>query len=97
MAEESWAGHRLDDSGGARVGTIVGLIAGAEGEPGWLRARLGRLGRFTAVPAGDAVQGAGCVWVPYRRDLIRAAPRIESKGELDAGAERALREHYGTA
>jgi hypothetical protein len=86
--DEGWVGLRLD----CRGARGTGKVAAVAGE--WLVVRAGRLGRLTAVPAADAVQGAGCVWVPYERDLIRSAPRLESAGELDAERERALREHY---
>ncbi len=88
---DGWVGQRLD----CRDGT-AGKIAAVIGEgPEWILVRTGRLGARTAVPAADAVEGAGAVWVPYPRELIRKAPRIEPQGELDAAAERSLREHYG--
>ena len=93
---EGWAGLRLDCPGARGVGKVVGAVAGAD-EKTWLLVRAGRLGRLTAVPAGDAVEGAGRVWVPYPRELLREAPRIDSQGELDPAAERGLREHYGIA
>ena len=89
---EGWTGHRLDSREGSAAGKIVRVV-GADGAR-WLVVRTGRLGRFTAVPAGDAVEGVGCVWVPYERELIRSAPKLESSDELGADAERRLREHY---
>jgi hypothetical protein len=86
---EAWIGHRLDAADG-QAGKVVSVI-GAE----WLIVRTGRLGGVTAVPAPDAVEGAGSVWVPYPRELIRKAPRVEDPKELDEAAERGLREHYG--
>ena len=88
---EAWVGQRLDCADG-QAGKVASVIG--EG-PEWLVVRLARLGGTTAVPAADAVQGAGAVWVPYPRELIRKAPRIESQDELDEAAERGLREHYG--
>jgi len=90
---DGWVGHRLDSSDGA-----AGKVAAVIGEgPEWIVVRTGRLGGVTAVPAADAVEGAGAVWVPYPRELIRKAPRIERQDALDAAAERGLREHYGIA
>ena len=88
---EARVGDRLDGTDGS-IGKIVAVIGDG---PEWLVARVGRLGQFTAVPASDAVQGAGAVWVPYSRELIRAAPRVEAKPELDEATARSLREHYG--
>jgi hypothetical protein len=86
---EAWVGHRLDAADG-QAGKVVSVV-GAE----WLIVRTGRLGAVTAVPAADAVEGAGSVWVPFPRELIRKAPRVEAQQELGEAAERGLREHYG--
>lgn len=90
-----WAGHGLDEISGAGVGRIVGAFADQHSEPRWLLARMGRFGHYTLVPARDAVEGAGRVWVPYTRDRIRRGPRVEPKAALDADTERALIDHYG--
>jgi hypothetical protein len=93
MADD-WTGHRLDCRDAAGIGKVTGL-AGEGEEPVWLVVRTGRLGRVTAVPAADAVEGAGCVWVPYERELIKTGPKLESRGAVGDDAARALREHYG--
>jgi hypothetical protein len=87
---DAWVGHRLDcrDSAAGKIVAVIG-----EG-PEWILVRTGRLGGTTAVPAVDAVEGARAVWVPYPRELIRNAPKVE-QDKLDAAAERGLREHYG--
>ncbi len=91
-----WSGHRLDEIGGANVGKIDGLFLDAEsGEPEWLLARMGRFGHHTVVPARDAVEGVKRVWVPYTRDQIRQAPKVDPSAGLTAGAERRLLEHFG--
>jgi hypothetical protein len=96
----SWEGHRLDDVRGANVGRIEGTVDRTE-EPAaearavrWLLARMGRFGHHTAVPARDAVEGVGRVWVPYTRDQIRHGPKLEPGVPLDGDAERALLKHY---
>ena len=87
---DGWAGLRLDGTDGQ-----LGKIASVAGDgPEWLLVRLGRLGGTTAVPAAEAVEGAGSVWVPYPRDVVRKAPKVEP-GELNEATERGLREHYG--
>ena len=69
----------------------------SSGEPEWLLARMGRFGHYTLIPARDAVEGVGHVWVPYSRDQIRRAPRMEPNAPLTAGTERQLLAHYGIA
>ena len=88
-----WIGHRLDAHGDA-VGKIASVLGDGE-SPEWLVVRTGRLGKLTAVPGADAVEGVDCVWVPLPRDLVKSAPRIGAADQLDAAGERRLREHYG--
>jgi hypothetical protein len=91
-----WSGHRLDEIAGASVGKVEGVFVDSEsGEPEWLLARMGRFGHHTLVPARDAVEGVGHVWVPYTRDAIRRAPKVDPVASLTATAERALLDHYG--
>jgi hypothetical protein len=92
----SWAGHRLDDIAGGAVGKVEGTYVDTEsGHPEWLLSRMGRFGHYCLVPARDAVGGVGRVWVPYTRDQIRQAPRVEPKAELTRAQEDELLAHYG--
>jgi hypothetical protein len=94
----AWAGHRLDGLTGEPVGKVEGvLVDDARGAPEWLLARMGRFGHYTLVPARDAVEGVGHVWVPYTREQIRAAPHADQEAELTVAGERELLEHYGIA
>lgn len=92
----SWVGHRLDGIGGGSVGKVEGIYVDAStGTPAWLLARMGRFGHRSLVPAEDAVEGVGHVWVPYDRDAIRGAPRIEPGDALTTERELELCTHYG--
>src|SRR5688572_30952537 len=93
-----WTGHRLDEISGGSVGRVEGFFVDeSSGAPEWLVARMGRFGHYTLIPARDAVEGVGHVWVPYSRDQIRKAPRLEPNAPLTAGTERELLAHYGIA
>jgi hypothetical protein len=97
-ALRAWTGHKLDEVSGGAVGRVEGFyVDEAGGRPEWLLARMGRFGHYTVVPARDAVEGVGRVWVPYTRERIRKAPRIDPKESLTAARERELLEHYGIA
>jgi hypothetical protein len=73
-----WIGFRLDEIAGAGVGKVEGVFVDeSSGEPVWLLARMGRFGHHTLVPGRDAVEGVGRVWVPYTRDQIRRAPKVQ--------------------
>jgi hypothetical protein len=92
---QGWIGARLDEIGGAGVGKIEGVYLDADsGEPEWLLTKMGRFGRHSLVPARDAVGGVGEVWVPYERETLRGAPRIEPGEELDLERETELSAHY---
>ena len=93
-----WTGHRLDEMGGSGIGKLEGaFVDETTGEAVWLLARMGRFGHHTMVPARDAVEGVGRVWVPYTRDQIRRAPKVDPSAPLTAAAERELLAHYGVA
>lgn len=93
---QGWQGFKLDDLSGATVGKVEGIYVDEQsGEPEWLLARMGRFGHHCLVPARDAVGAVGHVWVPYTRDQIRKAPRMEPGRPLEQQAETALLEHYG--
>jgi hypothetical protein len=92
------AGNRLDGIEGKSVGRVEGVLVAADSErPEWLLARMGRFGHHTLIPARDAVEGVGHVWVPYTRDQVRGAPRIEPGSSLKGNVERELLAHYGIA
>jgi hypothetical protein len=92
----AWARHRLDDVEGASVGKVEGAyLDGDGGKVEWLLVRMGRFGHYGLIPARLAVGGVGRVWVPYTRDQIRRAPRIEPADGLTKERELELLEHYG--
>ena len=68
--------------------------------PGYRRPALaarqgGRFGgRSTLIPFEDATAGAGHVWIPYERDVVRDAPEVEPGAPLTQAVESALRSHY---
>jgi hypothetical protein len=68
-----WVGNRVDDVYGARVGRVEDVYVDPEtGSPHWLLAKISRFGEDHAlVPVDDTIAGAGHVWVPYERELIK--------------------------
>ena len=93
---QSWVGFKLDDMGASSVGKIEGAYVDEEsGQPEWLVARMGRFGHHCLVPARDAVAAGGHVWVPYPRDQIRKAPRVDAGKPIARDVEQRLLDHYG--
>jgi hypothetical protein len=92
----AWAGWRLDEIGGAGVGKVEGAFVDEQGgQPLWLLVRMGRFGHHTLIPSSDAVAGVGHVWVPYDRDMIRRAAKVEPRKPLTREQELELCAHYG--
>ena len=91
-----WIGSRVDDVYGASVGRLEDVwIDPGTGVPRWLLVKEGRFGgRSTLVPFSDATAGAGHVWVPYERDVVREAPQIKPGVPLTQQVEATLRNHY---
>ena len=91
-----WIGSRVDDVYGASVGRLEDIwIDPGTGDPRWLLVKEGRFGgRSTLIPFEDASAGAGHVWVPYERDVVRGAPEVEPGAPLTQQVESALRDHY---
>ena len=74
----SWLGMRIDDAYGARVGDVEDVYLETDGTPRWIFARPGRV----LIPAEEAMAGAGRVWVPYEKELIRGAPAVTSLDQV---------------
>jgi hypothetical protein len=93
---QSWVGFKLDEMGGATIGKVEGAYVDDEsGKPEWLLARMGRFGHHCLVPGRDAVAAGGRVWVPYTRDQIRKAPRLDVGKPITRDTEQQLLDHYG--
>lgn len=94
-----WIGSRVDDIYGTSVGRLEDVwIDPGTGVPRWLLVKEGRFGgRTTLVPFEDATAGAGHVWVPYERDVVREAPQIDPGAPLTQQVEAALRSHYAAS
>jgi sporulation protein YlmC with PRC-barrel domain len=94
-----WIGSRVDDVYGAAVGRLEDVwIDPGTGAPRWLLVKEGRFGgRSTLIPFGDATAGAGHVWVPYEREVVRQAPAVEPGVPLTQQVEATLRNHYAAS
>ena len=92
-----WIGFRVDDVYGARVGKVEDVYVDHDrGTPTWILAKMGRFGDSHAlIPLQDAVGGAGHVWIPYEKDLIRRAPQIAVGAPVAQEREIMLCAHYG--
>jgi uncharacterized protein (TIGR02271 family) len=93
----SWRGQTLVDSDGDKIGTIdeIYLDAGSN-EPEWAVVSTGLFGKKQSfVPIGDAGATGDEVRVPFAKDTVKDAPRIDPDGRLSQDEERELYRHYG--
>ena len=91
------AGHgKVLTDRGEKVGSIGEIyVDDATGAPDWVTVRTGLFGSAeTFVPLDAArIEGLDLV-VPYEKDLIKAAPRVDEDGSLSPQEEQVLYRHY---
>ena len=82
---------------GDKIGSIGQVYADDDnGQPTWVTAKTGLFGTSESfVPLdGARVEGSDIV-VPYTKDQVKDAPRVDTDGHLDPAEEDRLYAHYG--
>ncbi|MCQ0024864.1 PRC and DUF2382 domain-containing protein [Streptomyces somaliensis DSM 40738] len=93
---EGLQGETAYDSNGEKIGTIGQVYVDDRlGTPEWVTVRTGMFGtKETFVPLAGARRRGGELHVPYVKDMIKDAPRIDVDEHLDAAEEQRLYRHY---
>jgi uncharacterized protein (TIGR02271 family) len=93
----SWQGAAMVDAGGDRIGTIDALYLDDQtGQPEWALVNTGLFGtKASFVPLAQASGHSGQVQVPYHKQLVKDAPRIDPDQHLSEAQEQQLWRHYG--
>ena len=81
---------------GDKIGSLGQVYADDDnGQPTWVTARTGLFGTSESfIPLeGARLEGSDIV-VPYSKDQVKDAPRIDAEGHLDPSEEDRLYEHY---
>jgi hypothetical protein len=89
-------GGNVVGSDGGQIGGIGQLYSDDDtGEPTWVTVKTGLFGTSQSfVPVeGARIDGADLV-VPYTRDQVKDAPRVDTDGRLDPAEEARLYTHY---
>jgi sporulation protein YlmC with PRC-barrel domain len=97
---QNWRGMKVVDADGDKIGTIEDVFLDRHtGEPEWATVKTGLFGlKSTFVPIREAqVTGDDQVRVPFQKDQVKNAPRIDADGKLSPEQERELWEYYGAA
>jgi uncharacterized protein (TIGR02271 family) len=93
----TWEGRTLLDRDGNRIGTIDAIyLDDRTGQPEWALVNTGLFGtKSSFVPLAQATQTGEEVRVPYDKQLVKDAPRIDPDRHLSEDEERQLWRHYG--
>ena len=93
-----WRGENVVDPEGHKIGTLESIYVDVvSDEPSFIGVEVGGLigGKsIVFVPLKDATVGPREVRVTYSRDLAKAAPSIDTDGELTAAEEPNVFAHY---
>jgi uncharacterized protein (TIGR02271 family) len=93
----SWQGATMVDRDGDKVGTIESIYVDDQtGEPEWALVNTGLFGtKSSFVPLAQASGSGDQVQVPYERQLVKDAPRVDTGQHLSEAEEQQLWTHYG--
>jgi uncharacterized protein (TIGR02271 family) len=85
------------DGDGDRIGTIESIYVDDQtGEPEWALVNTGLFGtKSSFVPLAQATASGDQVQVPYEKQLVKDAPRIDTDQHLSEAEEQELWRHYG--
>ena len=92
----TWEGRTLLDLDGGRIGTIDAIYLDDQtGQPEWALVNTGLFGtKSSFVPLAQTTQTGDDVRVPYDKQLVKDAPRIDPDQHLSEAEERQLWRHY---
>ena len=94
---QSWQGRTMADADGDKIGNIESIYVDDQtGEPEWALVNTGLFGaKSTFVPLAQAAPTGDQVQVPYQKQLVKDAPRIDPDQHLSESEEQQLWRHYG--
>jgi uncharacterized protein (TIGR02271 family) len=93
------AGGNVVGQDGEKIGGIGELYVDDDtNQPTWVTVKTGLFGmKESFVPLGDADLRGDDLVVPYTKDQVKDAPRVDPDGHLEPGEEDRLYRHYGRA
>jgi hypothetical protein len=95
-----WRGLDVVDPDGSKIGPLEAIyVDTGTDQPAFASVTVGMIGRhrLTFVPLDRATVAPTHVRVAYPKKLVKDAFQIDTDGELAAGDEPGLFEHYGLA
>lgn len=93
----SLSGRSVYDQDGDKIGNVGQVYVGdRSGRPEWVTVKTGLFGmKESLVPLTGARRAGEDIHVPYAKDTVKEAPRLEADEHLDPGQEKQLYHHYG--
>jgi uncharacterized protein (TIGR02271 family) len=93
----SWQGATMVGPDGDKIGTIESIYLDDQtGEPEWALVNTGLFGtKSSFVPLAQASGSGDQVQVPYEKQLVKDAPRVDTDQHLSEAEEQELWRHYG--
>jgi hypothetical protein len=90
-------GGEVRTTAGDKIGNIGQVyLDDSSGRPSWVTVKTGLFGtQESFVPLGGATVSGADVVVPYDKDTIKGAPRVDSGGSLTPQEENLLYSYYG--
>ena len=92
-----WEGRTMVDRDGSRIGRIDAIYLDDQtGQPEWALVNTGLFGtKSSFVPLAQASGSGDQVQVPYQKQLVKDAPRVDTDQHLSEAEEQQLWRHYG--
>jgi uncharacterized protein (TIGR02271 family) len=93
----TWEARTIVDRDGGRIGPVDAIyLDDQSGEPEWALVNTRLFGtKASFVPLAQATEADGNIRVPYDKQLVKDAPRIDPDRHLSEDEERQLWRHYG--
>lgn len=90
-------GAPVTGPGDEKIGTVGQVFVDPDtGKPNWVTVHTGLFGRHESfVPVDDATWDREILHVPYSKDVVKDAPRIDTDQALSPEDERSLYRYYG--
>jgi sporulation protein YlmC with PRC-barrel domain len=92
-------GGEVRTAAGDKIGKVGQVyLDDTSGRPSWVTVKTGLFGtQESFVPLGGATISGADVVVPYDKDTIKGAPRVDTDGSLTPQEENLLYSYYGGA
>ena len=97
MTYEQLEGRPVIGADGQKIGTVADVYFDKDTrQPEWALVTTGMFGtKHSFVPITSASMDAESLSVPFSKDQVKDAPRLDDDGELSQEEEQLLSQHYG--